>query len=152
NAPPLLQSVTVSPTSVAGGSSATGTVFLSAPAPAGGASVTLATSSSAATAPGAITVPQGQTSATFTVTTSPVASSTVVTITAFLGSASQSATLTVTAGGGTQTPGTPSLLSPANDATPAQPITLDWTDATNAASYEIQVDDSSTFTAPLVRS
>jgi hypothetical protein len=49
-------------------------------------------------------------------------------------------------------PGTPSLLSPANAAQPAQPITLTWTSVANAATYEIQVDDSSTFTAPLVRS
>ena len=46
NAPPLLQSMTISPTTVRGGTNATGTVFLSAPAPAGGISVTLATSNS----------------------------------------------------------------------------------------------------------
>src|SRR5262249_7721316 len=69
-----------------------------------------------------------------------------------LGSASQSASLTVTAGGQPPTPGTPSLLSPANGAQPAQPITLDWSDAANAASYEIQIDDNNNFTAPLVRS
>src|SRR5262245_38442995 len=34
NAPPLLQSMSISPTSVQGGSNATGTVFLSSPAPA----------------------------------------------------------------------------------------------------------------------
>ena len=44
NAPPLLQSMTITPASVRGGTNATGTVFLSAPAPAGGISVTLATS------------------------------------------------------------------------------------------------------------
>ena len=48
NAPPLLQSMTISPASVAGGTSATGTVFLSAPSPSGGISVTLATSNSSA--------------------------------------------------------------------------------------------------------
>jgi hypothetical protein len=41
NAPPLLQSMTITPASVSGGTNATGTVFLSAPAPAGGISVTL---------------------------------------------------------------------------------------------------------------
>ena len=44
NAPPLLQSMTITPSSVRGGTNATGTVFLSAPAPAGGILVTLATS------------------------------------------------------------------------------------------------------------
>jgi hypothetical protein len=150
NAPPLLQSVTVSPTSVAGGSTATGTVFLSQPAPSGGITVTLATSSSVATAPGIVNVPSGKTSANFTITTSPVSSSKPVTITAFYDT-TRSTTLTVTSGS-PSTPGTPSLISPANDATPAQPITLDWSDAANATSYEIQVDDSSSFTAPLVRS
>jgi hypothetical protein len=60
NEPPLLQSVALNPTSVAGGGTVTGTVFLSQPAP-----------------------PGGQTSANFTVTTSPVSSSTQVTVTAF---------------------------------------------------------------------
>ncbi|HEX7889447.1 MAG TPA: VCBS repeat-containing protein [Ramlibacter sp.] len=46
------------------------------------------------------------------------------------------------------TPAAPTLLSPANDATPGQPVAFDWTDVANATSYEIQVDDSSTFAAP----
>ena len=46
-------------------------------------------------------------------------------------------------------PVAPTLVSPANDATVAQPVTLDWSDVANAASYEVQVDDSSTFPAPL---
>lgn len=49
------------------------------------------------------------------------------------------------------TPGTPTLLSPANADTPPQPITFDWSGVTSAASYQIQIDDSSAFTAPLVR-
>ena len=49
------------------------------------------------------------------------------------------------------TPGTPSLLAPANADTPPQPITFDWTNVTSAVWYTIQIDDSSTFTAPLVR-
>ena len=49
------------------------------------------------------------------------------------------------------TPGTPTLVSPSNADTPPQPITFDWNGVTSAASYTIQIDDSSTFTAPLVR-
>ena len=45
-------------------------------------------------------------------------------------------------------PAAPTLLSPAADATPAQPVTFDWSDVANATSYEIQVDDSSTIAAP----
>ncbi len=47
------------------------------------------------------------------------------------------------------TPAAPTLLLPAAGATPAQPVTFDWTDVANATSYEIQVDDSSTIAAPL---
>jgi hypothetical protein len=48
------------------------------------------------------------------------------------------------------TPAAPTLLSPAQDATVAQPITFDWSDANGAASYTIQIDDSSTFSAPQI--
>ena len=48
------------------------------------------------------------------------------------------------------TPSSPTLVSPGQDATPAQPVTFDWTDVSAATSYRIQVDDSSTFSAPLV--
>jgi hypothetical protein len=46
-------------------------------------------------------------------------------------------------------PAAPSLVSPASGATVAQPVTLDWSNVANAASYEVQVDDSSSFTTPL---
>jgi hypothetical protein len=96
NAPPLLQSVSITPSSVPGGAAATGTVVFSAPAPAGGTSVTLSTSNSgAATVPGIVTVPSGQTSASFTVTTFAVTADTSVTISAFL-DAIRSATVLVT--------------------------------------------------------
>ena len=49
------------------------------------------------------------------------------------------------------TPGTPVLLSPANASAPSQPIGFSWTNVTSAASYTIQIDDSSAFTAPLER-
>ena len=42
----------------------------------------------------------------------------------------------------------PTLLSPAKDATPGQPVTFDWSNVANATSYEIQIDDSSTIAAP----
>jgi hypothetical protein len=47
-------------------------------------------------------------------------------------------------------PGTPSLTAPANGAIVTQPVTLDWNNVTNAASYEVQVDNSSTIAAPFV--
>ncbi|MDX6533283.1 MAG: hypothetical protein QOF68_1027 [Gaiellales bacterium] len=44
----------------------------------------------------------------------------------------------------------PTLLSPAQDATPAQPVALDWTDVSGATSYRVQIENSSTFSAPFV--
>jgi hypothetical protein len=48
------------------------------------------------------------------------------------------------------TPAAPTLVSPAEGATPAQPVTFDWSDVSGAVSYRIQIDDSSTFTSPLI--
>jgi hypothetical protein len=179
NAPPLLQSMNINPTSVRGGTNATGTVFLSAAAPAGGISVTLATSNrNVATVPGIVNVPGGQTSASFTVTTFAVGNNTSATITAFFDTTT-SATLTVTAGAppsptppasptaspsttppGSPTPSpsptpalsAPSLISPVADArfAPGTNITFDWSDVAAATSYTIQIDDQDTFVAPLV--
>ncbi len=47
------------------------------------------------------------------------------------------------------TPSAPSLLSPAQDASPAQPILFDWTDTSAATSYRIEIDTSSSFSTPL---
>ncbi|GIV04439.1 MAG: hypothetical protein KatS3mg016_0014 [Fimbriimonadales bacterium] len=90
-----LQSLTISPTSVWGGSSATGTVQLSAPAPAGGVTVQLRSSSSRAIVPSTVTVPAGATSASFTIRTTSAFSITTVTITATYNGVSRSARLTV---------------------------------------------------------
>jgi hypothetical protein len=47
----------------------------------------------------------------------------------------------------------PSLVSPPNDArfSRGSTITFDWTDVTGAATYTLQIDDSSSFSAPLTR-
>src|SRR5467141_2605224 len=94
---PTLSSLTLNPTSVIGGvQSSTGTVTLSAPAPAGGAQVALSRSNGAASVPSSVTVPAGATSATFTVSTSVVLVSTSVTISASYNSTTQATTLSVT--------------------------------------------------------
>ena len=91
-----LQSLSVSPTQVNGGATATGTVTLSAPASLNGVVVALKSSSSlVASVPFNLTVPKGSTTATFTISTSTVASAQTVTITATAGSISETATLTV---------------------------------------------------------
>ena len=60
-----LSSLAVSPTSVVGGASSTGTVTLTAPAPTGGSVVSLSSANAAVSVPASVTVPGGQTSATF---------------------------------------------------------------------------------------
>jgi hypothetical protein len=121
-----VSSVTLSPTSVLGGSSSTGTVTLSGPAPSSGATVVLSTSDNTiATVPASITIPANATSATFAVTTSPVATTSSVSVSASYTNTSSS-TLTVTAAalssvtlsptsvrGGTSSTGTVTLNGPA---------------------------------------
>jgi len=111
--------------------------------------VSLSDNSSAVTVPASVTIPIGATSANFTVTTTSVTASTSAVITATYGPVTQTATLAVTPPA-VQTPAAPSLLGPASGATAALPVTLDWTDVAAAASYRIQIDDSSTFSAPRV--
>lgn len=158
NAPPILQGVSVNPTSVTGGSNVTGAIQLNSPAPSGGIEATISTSNTVVKPPPVVTVPAGQTSVNFTITTSSVTSNTPVTITAIVGNTSKSASLTVTQGGApaptaapTATPAAslnaPSQLTPAADArfAPGTNLTFDWTDVTGAANYTIQISDQSSF-------
>src|SRR2546425_249316 len=95
--PSTLSSLTLSPSSVTGGNSSTGTVMLSVPAPSGDAVVSLSSSdASVATVPSSVTVPAGATTATFTVNTSTVTTSALVTISASYGGVTQTASVTVT--------------------------------------------------------
>jgi hypothetical protein len=91
-----LASISLSTSSVVGGKSVTGTAFLSAIAPAGGAAVSLTGGASpVVTMPASITVPAGSTSTTFTISTVVVAAATSATISASYGGLSASAVLTV---------------------------------------------------------
>jgi hypothetical protein len=70
---PVLSALTVSPTDVVGPNPATGTVTISAAAPAGGFVVDLQSdNTTAATVPPSVTVPAGATRATFPITTNQV--------------------------------------------------------------------------------
>ncbi len=147
---PTLTALSLNPTSVVGGNGSTGTVTLSGAAPSGGAVVSLSDNSSSASVPASVTVPAGATSTTFTVSTVSVTATTSASITGSYAGVNRSASLSITAAGG-GTPAAPTLVSPANTATGvAQPVTLDWNDVTNAASYEVQVDNSSTISSPFV--
>lgn len=155
--PASLSVVSVSPTSVVGGSTAQGTVALTGGAPSGGALVSLSSANpSVAAVPSSVTVAAGASSATFAVTTSAVAANTSVVITATYGGVSRTTTVTVTPASSTPPSSdplpAPSLVSPAADArfSPGASITFNWTDVTGAASYTIQIDDSDTFSTPQV--
>jgi len=92
-----LTDLTIAPTSVSGGGTATGTVTMSAPAPTGGLVVSLASRHrNLATVPVSVTVPGGATTASFTITAQPVKSTHTVDITATYASVTKTATLTVT--------------------------------------------------------
>lgn len=92
-----LSSVSVNQTNIPGGASATGTVTLTAPAPAGGAFISLWTNGAPAFVPASVTVPAGFTTATFPVTTNYTATTMADTITAFLNPDSAIAVISVTA-------------------------------------------------------
>jgi hypothetical protein len=94
--PAALSALTVTPTSVTGGTASQGRVTLTAAAPAGGLAVSLSSSSAAATVPASVTVPQGSTSVTFQVSTAAVAATTSVTLGATAAGVTRTATLTVT--------------------------------------------------------
>ncbi len=146
----VLNAISVSPASVIGGNSATGTVLLAAATPVT-ATVNLSDNSGAVSVPASVSIPAGGTSASFTITTSSVSASTAVVISATYGPVVQTANLTVTPPSALSAP---SLRSPASDArfNAGQTINFDWTDVSGAQRYELQIDDSSSFTLPLTLS
>lgn len=93
---PVLQGLTLTPASFAGAcKTSAGKVTLSAPAPAGGAVVSLSTSNPAATVPASVTVPAGATTARFTIAGTAVSSPQTGSVTASYGEVGKSAVLTV---------------------------------------------------------
>ncbi len=92
----MVNGVSIAPSSVKGGTHATGTVTLNKAATAGGVQISL-TSSRPGTAilQAGVTVPQGQTSATFSIATTPVTASTNTVITASFAGLQKTANLTV---------------------------------------------------------
>jgi Bacterial Ig-like domain (group 3)/FG-GAP-like repeat len=91
---PLISSFALSPVSVIGGTSVTATVTLDGAAPAGGAVITLSSTSGSASVPPSFTIASGV-SGTFTISTSAVTSPLQVTITAFYDGVSATAALTI---------------------------------------------------------
>jgi hypothetical protein len=93
---PRVQTLSVSPEQLTGGSQSTGTFTLDGPAPAGGISIRIRSTDSRATVPPTVNVPAGATQGEFVIQTVPVGSIVRPMIRADrLGSGSRSATLTV---------------------------------------------------------
>lgn len=94
---PALSSLTLSETTVVGGTPVTGTVRLTAAAPSGGVVVSLSSdNTAAATVPPSVTVAAGSTSASFTVTTNRLNNSQSANIIGTAGGVTRHSTLTVT--------------------------------------------------------
>ncbi len=92
---PVVASLSIAPSTLVSGLTATGTVTLSGPAPTGGQIVNLSTNNAAVVVPATVTVPQGLTTATFTISTGTVPADVIVTVTANTSLRSTTATLTV---------------------------------------------------------
>jgi hypothetical protein len=148
-------SLTLSPTSTTGtGGSSFATVTVASPSSTDAVLQVASSNPSIASVPNGVTIPAGSTTGGFNIFTTSVSTQTVVTISVSGGGVTKTASLTINPDT-TPTPTTltaPTLLSPASDARVAQPINFDWSDVSGATSYEIQIDDASTFAAPLTLS
>jgi len=124
--PPVIVDLNLDPPTVQGGSSSSGNVTLSGPAPSGGIVIKIASDNKAAIAPGPITIAAGKTMGSFVVKTIPVSVKTVANLKATSGSTSVAAPLTIlspalktltvspsTIKGGAHATGTVTLTSPA---------------------------------------
>ena len=91
-----LSNVSVSPASVQGGATSTGSVTLTGAAPAGGVAVTISSSLQGTTVPAVALVPAGEASTTFPIGTSAVLLDTATIITVGSGGETRTAVLTIT--------------------------------------------------------
>jgi hypothetical protein len=95
-APAAISSLTLSPSTIVGGSAATGTVTLTKAAPAGGIEVNLTSSNSTrAKVPATVLIPAGALSQVFNITTTATKQKTNVRITVSYAGVNKSATLTI---------------------------------------------------------
>jgi hypothetical protein len=154
---PTLSSFTVSPGTVNAGTTATGTITIPNPAPAGGFVVSVGSRQpDDASVPPSVTVPAGETSVSFPVTTFigfPNSTDCVRLVASTSTDVVEGDICVVT--GSTTTSGplaAPTQIAPGADRrfSRGSNITFDWSDVAGAASYELQIDDRDTFPAPLI--
>jgi hypothetical protein len=139
-----LSSLWLSPATLVGGKTSTGTVTLNGAAPAGGAVITLQSSNtSVAQVPtaGSVTIPRGRTSATFPVTTTPVKSNTSVVISATYVAVRKNATLTVNAPVLSAFGKTPSIAVGGNNSTGT--VTLNGAAGSSGSTVRLQSSNTS---------
>jgi glucuronoarabinoxylan endo-1,4-beta-xylanase len=129
-----LQSLSVTPSAVLGGQSATGAVTLTRAAPRSGAWVRLSSGNAAARVPAYVRVPARSSSATFAVTTTSVSSATSATIAAAYGRVTKTTQLTVSPSASSAP--TATLAAQPATITAGQSSTLSWA-TTNAATVTI---------------
>ncbi len=115
--PPSPASVSLSPSTVLGGTSLTGLVTLDGPANPGGEVVTLASSDPSASVPPSLTIPAGASTGSFTINTTGVNTTTQSTISATASGITASAVLTVNATSVSLVSFTPSSIVGGNTAT-----------------------------------
>jgi len=135
-------SVGVFPTSLTGGTTAMGEVFLSAPAPSGGATVSLSSNNPFVTVPKNVKVLERDSSATFNVKTKQVSSTTTGIITASYGGQSPTASLSVNPIATTsitigETNVTPTADNGNANLLLAQPVTLSQTGTVQSLSFYV---------------
>jgi hypothetical protein len=94
--PPTLKSLTMNPSSISGGASATAFATLNGLAPAGGLAINFSSDNPSALAPAVATVPAGGNSVPVSIQTSNVAANTVANITASFNGVSMQSALTIT--------------------------------------------------------
>jgi hypothetical protein len=147
-------SLTLSPTSTTGTGGSFATVTIASPSSTDEVLQVASSNPSIASVPSGVTIPAGSTTGGFNIFTASVTTQTVVTISVSGGGVTKTASLTLNpaAAPPPTTPAAPTLLSPASNDRVAQPINFDWSDVNGATSYELQIDDSSNFTAPLTLS
>ena len=144
---PALSTLTLNPTSVAGGGSSLGTVTLTAAALSGGAVVTLSDNSAATMVPSSVTVPAGATSAVFNVLTTSVTATTSATISAAYNGVTRAATLTV------NTPATDTVaVQRAEYTTSKRQLRIDATSTNTGAVLKVYVTSTNQLIGTLTRS
>jgi len=126
--PAFLAGLSLKPSTAPGVSRSVGTVTLTAPAPAGGVTVSLSSDTPAAAVPPAVTVPAGSAAASFPVATAAVTAAATATLSARYGGLTRTVSLSISA------PLAGVLTATAGN----QKVRLDWPVVPGATSYNLK--------------